>query len=144
METFRTAVHAKLVRLGKRDTQERTVIVASNYELCRQSHVQRLAIATVERKIPRRRLIDWIATVVANYEGRIIWATGVEFEFGEMAIYEAFAVEKDPSQRWVGNFYKFSVHPPIQVAQSRIIDRLRYIDLAFRIDFPERAEIIAK
>lgn len=144
METFRTAVHAKLARLGKHDTHEHTVIVASNYELCRQSHVQRLAIASVERKIPRRRLVDWIATVVANYEGRIVWATGVDFEFGEMAIYEAFAVEEDPSQRWVGDFYKFAVRPPKQVTQGRVIDRLRYIDLAFRIEYPDRAEIIAK
>jgi len=36
------------------------------------------------------------------------------------------------------------VKPPIQLAQKGVVDRLRYIDLAFRIAYPERAELIAK
>ena len=81
--------------------------------------------------------------MLARYEGKIVWASGVEFIFDEMAIYDAFEIEADPSQRWVGYFYKFAVRPPKQVAQGRVIDRLRFIDLAFRIAYPERAYLIA-
>lgn len=120
------------------------VVVASNYQLSRRSHVNRLAIATVERDIPRRRLADWIAEIIANYEGEIVWATGAEFVFDDEAIDRAFGIEEDPSQRWVGDFYKFAVEAPKQVAQARIIERLRYIDLAFRIAYSERARLIAE
>lgn len=144
MESCRKAIDAQLARVSTNGSYERIVTVASNYQLGRQSHVQRLAIAIVEKNIPRRRLVPWIETVIAKYEGRIVWATGVEFRFGEFDIYEAFAVKEDPSQRWVGDFYKFSVQPPKQVAQSRVVDRFRYIDLAVRIEYPEQAELIAK
>jgi hypothetical protein len=120
------------------------VVVASNYQLSRRSHVNRLAIATVERDIPRRRLADWIAEIIARYDGEIVWATGAPFVFDDEAIDQAFGIEEDPSQRWVGDFYKFAVKPPKQVAQARIIERLRYIDLAFRIAYPERARLIAE
>jgi len=143
MQTLPRAFEEKLARFTGDEFGSDTVEVASNYQLGRQSHVHRLAIATVERNIPRRRLADWVATVIARYEGKIVWATGVEFTFDEMAIYEAFEIEKDKSQRWVGDFYKFAVHPPKQTAQGRVIDRLRFIDLAFRIKYPERAKIIA-
>lgn len=120
------------------------VVVASDYQLSRCSHVNRLAIATVERDIRRRRLADWIANIIARYDGEIVWATGADFVFDDEAIDRAFGIEEDPSQRWVGDFYKFAVKPPKQVAQARIIERLRYIDLAFRIAFPERARLIAE
>ena len=120
------------------------VVVASDYQISRPSHLNRLAIATVERDIPRRRLADWIAEIIAKYEGDIVWATGTKFEFDDEAIYRAFGIEEDSSQRWVGDFYKFAVKAPRQVAQARIIERLRYIDLAFRIAYPERARLIAE
>lgn len=123
---------------------ERIITVASNFELSRPSHVQRLAIATVEKGIPRRKLPDWIAETIARFDGRIVWATGIEFTFSELEIYDVFGVKKDPSQRWSGDFYKFSVTPPKQIAQTRVIERLRFIDLAFRIAHPERADLIAK
>lgn len=144
MDKYLEANAFDLPRAALGDTAERIVTLASDYQLGRQSHVQRLAIATVEREIPRRRLADWIATILAHYEGRIIWASGVEFHFTEEDIYEAFNLEGDPSQRWVGDFYKFALNPPIQLAQGKVIKRLRFIDLAFRIAYPERAELVAK
>jgi len=144
MDKYLEATSFDLPRAALSNTVERVVTLASDYQLSRQSHVHRLAIATVEREIPRRRLADWIATVLAHYEGRIVWATGVTFEFSELAIYDAFGVRKDPSQRWVGDFYKFAVRPPAQLAQGKVVERLRYIDLAFRIAYPERAKWIAK
>lgn len=144
MDKYLEANAFDLPRAALGNTAERVVTLASDYQLCRQSHVHRLAIAMVERKIPRRRLADWIATILAHYEGRIIWASGVEYHFAEGEIYKAFNVEGDLSQRWVGDFYKFALNPPIQLAQGKVIARLRFIDLAFRIAFPERAELIAK
>lgn len=134
---------SKSVRFSYGKAECGSVTIASNYQLARQSHVHRLAMATVARRIPRRKLADWVAEVVAKYEGKIFWASGIEFKFDEMAIYDAFDMDKDPSQRWVGDFYKFAVRPPKQAAQDRVIDRLRFIDLAFRITYRERAALIA-
>ena len=144
MDKYLEKASFDLPRAALASTADRVVVVASDFQLSRQAHVHRLAIATVERKIPRRRLADWIATILAHYEGRIVWATGVEFEYGDGDIEETFGLKKDESQRWVGDFYKFAVKPPIQLAQKGVVDRLRYIDLAFRIAYPERAELIAK
>lgn len=137
------ALEAELARFAKSYSFQPTVQVASNYQLARPSHVNRLAIATVAMGIPRRWLAEWVAAVIARYEGKIVWATGAEFTFDEMAIYDAFAVKKDPSQRWVGDFYKFAVRPPKQMSQNKVIARLRWIDLALRIAYPQRAELIA-
>lgn len=128
----------------------RRVIVASDYELARRSHMQRLAMATLELRIPRRRLADRIAEVNARYDCEIVWGSGAPFTFSEMQIYEDFLLVEGPgrrtdfSQRWVGDFYRFSVMPPRQLAQSRVIARLRWIDLMWRIENPERAKLIAK
>lgn len=128
----------------------RRVIVASDYQLARRSHIQRLAMATLELGIPRRRLADRSAEVIALYDGDIAWGSGAPFTFSEMQIYEDFLLVEGPgrrtdfSQRWVGDFYRFAVTPPRQLAQGRVIARLRWIDLMWRIENPERAKLIAK
>lgn len=137
------ALEAELSRFAQCSSYLPCVEVASNYQLSRPSHVNRLAIAVLALGIPRRRLAYWVATTIALYKGKIVWASGVEFKFDEDAIDDAFELEKDPSQRWVGDFYKFAARPPKQMAQDRVIERLRWIDLAFRIAYPERAELIA-
>ena len=50
----------------------------------------------------------------------------------------------DGSFRWLSDFLSFASEPPKQKPQRRVLTRLRLIDLAFRIEHPKRAELIAK
>ncbi len=127
-------------------TSSQTVTVATDWKLSRISHVQRLALATInvkqEKDLSRREIPHWIANVIYGYEGRILWPVGRVFEIGDETIDLAFG--DDGSFRWLSDFLSFASEPPKQKPQRRILTRLRLIDLAFRIEYPKRAELIAK
>ena len=116
------------------------ITVASLRELMRPSHFQRLAIATAALEFSRRKLIDEISDVHYGFNGKIVWADGRPFELPD--IDDAFG--GDGSFRWLSDFIRFAERPPLQVPQRRIIERLRLIDLYFRIKQPERARLIAE
>ncbi|HML91237.1 hypothetical protein [Methyloceanibacter sp.] len=121
------------------DASGETVTVASDFQLRSPHHFQRLAIATAALGLPRRAITDWLADVIYNYEGRILWPNGTEHGLPE--IEEVFG--DDGSYRWLGYFMKFAEEPPRQRPQARVVERLRVIDLAFKIAHPERARLIA-
>lgn len=121
-------------------TADRVIRVASDTELRRRSQFQRLAIATAALEIPRRELINVIADAIYTFEGTILHPNGAPFEVPD--IDDAFG--NDGSFRWVSDFIRFAEEPPRQVPQARIIERLRLIDLYFRIKHPERARLIAE
>ncbi len=118
----------------------RIVVVASDTALRRLSHFRRLAIATAAMEVSRRELPNVIADKVYEFEGRIVWPDGTPYELPD--IDDAFG--RDGSFRWISDFVCFAEEPPRQHPQHRIIERLRLIDLYFRIVFPERARWIAK
>jgi hypothetical protein len=120
----------------------RTIIVASEAELCRRSHFQRLSMATRALGISRREIPNWMADVIFGFRGRIMWPDGKVFEVGDEDIDAAF--NDDGSFRWLSDFLHFASVNPKQKPQERVIVRLRLIDLAFRIAYPERAAWIAK
>ncbi len=120
----------------------RTIIVASDAELSRRSHFQRLAIATRALDLSRRQIPNWIADVVFGFEGLVLWPDGKPFEVDDEDIDAAF--NDDGSFRWLSDFLAFAEREPAQAPQSRILLRLRLIDLAFRICDPYRAGLIAK
>jgi len=121
---------------------KRTVIVASDAELLRRSHFQRLATATRALGISRREIPNWIADTIWGFRGRIVWPDGKPFEVGDEDIDAAF--NDDGSFRWLSGFMYFDSTDPKQNPQRRILTRLRLIDLAFRISNPVRAGFIAK
>ncbi|MGH1351639.1 MAG: hypothetical protein ACRBBN_12665 [Methyloligellaceae bacterium] len=127
-------------------TSPQTVTVATDWQLRRISHVQRLALATInvkqEKDLSRREIPNWIANVIYDYEGRILWPVGRLFEIHDETIDLAFG--DDGSFRWLSDFLSFASEPPKQKPQKRVLTRLRLIDLAFRIKYPKRAELIAK
>lgn len=131
-------------------TSPQTVTVATDWQLRRIPHVQRLAVATLnvkqEKDLSRRGIPDWIAHVTYNFlyedKGRILWPVGRVFEIGDETIDLAFG--DDGSFRWLSDFLSFASQPPKQKPQRRVLTRLRLIDLAFRIEYPKRAELIAK
>jgi hypothetical protein len=121
---------------------KRTVVVASDAELLRRSHFQRLATATRALGISRREIPNWIADTIWGFRGRIAWPDGRPFEVGDEDIDLAF--NDDGSFRWLSGFMYFDSTDPKQNPQRRILARLRLIDLAFRISNPVRAGFIAK
>lgn len=116
------------------------VTVASHRQLRRRSHFMRLAIATAALDVSRRELINVIADEIYAFEGQIVWPDGQAFEIPD--IDDAFG--QDGSFRWVSDFIRFAEEPPRQLPQTRVVDRLRMIDLYFRIKHPERARLIAE
>jgi len=122
--------------------ESRRVVVASDAQLSRKSHVQRLAIATRALELPRRAIPDWIADQIYSFEGVIVWPDGRAFDVSDTAIDEAF--NDDGSFRWLSDFLRFAETEPRQRPQARVLDRLRLIDLAFRIAKPDQARVIGR
>lgn len=118
----------------------RTVVVASDTALRSLSHFQRLSIATAALEVSRRELPNLIADTIYNFEGKIVWPNGTTYDLPDVD--DAFGGEG--SFRWVSDFIRFAEVPPRQHPQRRVIERLRLIDLYFRIAYPERARLIAE
>ncbi len=118
------------------------IVIASDDQLKRQSHFQRLAIATKALDLSRRKIPDWIADEIYCFEGKIMHGDGRLFSVNDDEIDAAF--NDDGSFRWLSDFVAFANRPPQQAPQDRVLERLRFIDLAFRIAHPDRAFLIAK
>lgn len=113
------------------------IIVARDLELLRPSYFRRLAVATANLELPRRRIPDWMADVIYGYEGRILWPDGTAVVIPDNLIDDAF--NNDGSFRWLSDFIRFAERMPRQAPQQRVVTRLRLLDLAFRIDLPDTA-----
>ena len=120
----------------------RVIVVARDDELRRRSHVRRLAMATRALNLPRREIPNWLADTTFGYRGRITWSGGKVFEIGDEDIDAAF--NHDGSFRWLSDFLNFANRTPEIAPQDRVLERLRLIDLAFRIRHAERAALICK
>lgn len=119
----------------------RSVVMATDFQLGRKPHMQRLAIAAKAEGLPRREWPNAIADAIYGFEGTIYFADGRKFEPTDTEIDDTFA---DPEFRWVSDFLSFATVEPRQRPQRRVIARLRLIDLYFRINHPERARLIAE
>ena len=117
--------------------KQRIIRVATCEQLLNLHYFARLAIATANLDMPRRKIPDWMATTIYLYDGLIVWPDGLPFLIPDTAIDDAF--NDDGSFRWLSDFLKFAVRSPRQKPQRRILPRLRLIDLAFRIDKPDIA-----
>jgi len=118
----------------------RRIVAASDTALRRLSHFQRLAIATAALPVSRRQLPNLIADTLYNFNGKIVWPNGTPYVLPDIDA----AFGDDGSFRWVSDFIRFAEEPPRQHPQRRVIERLRLIDLYFRIAHPERARLIAE
>lgn len=118
----------------------RTVVVAADWQLLRLSHHHRLVMALLALGIPRRRVTLWLAHVIYNFKGQVIYPNGTNFGIPDIEV----IFGEDGSYRWVGDLKKFAVTPPKQRPHLKVLPRLRVIDLGFRIAYPERAILIAK
>lgn len=129
------------IRENNSSSRQGKIYVVTNAELGRRTYFRRLAIATAalktELEISRREIPNWIADAIYGYDGMILWPSGVVFQVGDTDIDDAF--NNDGSFRWLSTFICFADVPPLQAPQRRVFDRLRLIDLAFRIERPDTA-----
>lgn len=95
--------------------------------------LQRLAGALASRKIPRRRVPDWMAERLYQFKGRVLRDNGDVFDHWELDLIDS-AFGDDGSFRWVTNFLKITQTPWKQQPQKRILDRLRLIAIVVGIE----------
>ena len=123
------------------EADQKTIVMAADYQLLRKSHFRRLAIAAAAEDISRREWPNAIADAIYGFEGTIYYANGRKFEPTDTEVDDTF---DDPEFRWISDFLAFAEVEPRQKPQRRTLARLRLIDLYFRIKHPERARLIAE
>ncbi len=105
-------------------------IVLEDRELIDPVFATRLAIRIAGRRLPRRSVPDWLAHVIYLCETPILWPSGAPFEINDTLVDDAF---KDGSCRWLSEFTNLT-RPKKRRPQQRVVQRLRLLDLADRID----------
>ena len=110
------------------------VHVAPECVLSHLVYFSRLSIATANLGMSRRKFADDIATTLFFFEGDMLWPDGTPLYLSDTCLDDAFG--DDGSFRWLSEFIK-RAHQPIQRRpQNRVIERLRLIDLYFKIKHP--------
>ncbi len=117
---------------------KRFVIVASNQELTSLAYRRRLWIATRNLPVSRRALINLIAAVLYDYKGKVIWPNGWVWPIPD--IDELFDIDG----RWLSLWLEDCDGEPKRQPRSTSIEKLRVIDLYFRIKYPDIARHFGK
>lgn len=65
---------------------EKAIFVATKWELSRIWYFRRMAIATRALDLSRREIPNWMADVIFNYQGPILWPDGRVFKISATAI----------------------------------------------------------
>ena len=110
---------------------KRKVTTASDLELIDPTYYRRLWLAArnISEKVPRRGWLDELADCFRDFDGDIVYPTGEIFQLPDLD--EVFG--DDAEARWLSYYLKpdeSGVNPKSRV---RKIERLRMIDLYFRI-----------
>ena len=124
------------------------VTVATDDQLRSISYFQRLAIVCADlmqsRGMSRREFLDWLAETVYFFHledgRRIEWPDGTPFPVHDCYIDDAF----EPEGRWISYLVGFEGKLPAQKPQQRVLKRLRAIDLAVKIAFPDLAKHLGR
>jgi len=110
--------------------------------LSRPSAVRRLAMAYRARNLPRRKILDFVADHLYQYEGQLLYqGRNVSFE-DEVDV--VFGTDRDPSERWLSDFLAFADEAPRQRAQRRTFDRLVLLWTALAVHNPAQAEVVIR
>jgi hypothetical protein len=112
-----------------------TVIIPDDDVLLNPIAIHRFAIALQNQSLSRRSVANFILDVVYGYRGLILNADRTVFCICRMDVDDAF--NDDGTYRWVSDFLRFTMAPPKQRAQRRILKRLQLIALALIIDDPK-------
>ncbi len=105
--------------------------------LMKRSYYWRLAVATANLGMSRRKLADEIVEAIFFYEGEILWPDGTPFDPDDTFFDDLFG--NDGGFRWLSSFMALKTTPPKRAPQARVLERLRMIDLFFKIKHPSIA-----
>ncbi len=117
------------------NTKNKVIYVATDEELKDPSYYHRLWLETRNVPIPRRDWLDAIADAIRDFEGDILTITGQPYNIP--CIDETFG--DDPDIRWMGQFIAARGTGELPLVWTRKLERLRLIDLYFRIKHHEVA-----
>lgn len=128
MPICRNCPYIKLIR------KQHRVYVASENDLRSPLYLNSLKAAMGMLGLPRRRWRDAIADALCAYEGDFVGPRGEIYMPPE--IDDAFPEHID--QRWISDFIarRFQKGTPVRL-HKRSIERIRLIDLYFRLRYPE-------
>jgi hypothetical protein len=124
-----------------RSSKKRIVVVPHATQLLTKTYYTKMAIASSNLNMPRRKFPDWMADA--------LFLRDVEFRFRDGSLYEIgddeidFAFGYDGSFRWLDDFTNLSRLPLRQNPHHTIELRLRLIALSFWVDYPEIAKHFA-
>ncbi len=107
------------------------VYVATDAELRNEHYYRRLWMAFRSQEIPRREWLDELADVFRDADADYRYRSGKPYELPE--IDDLF---DDPEMRWLSAFLRAGARGDIPASRSRKLDRLRVLDLYFRIKHP--------
>lgn len=116
---------------------QKTVVVARDDQLTDPQYYARLWLAARNAPITRRDWLDAIADAVRDFDGQIVYAPGIPYRIP--CVDEIFG--DDPEMRWLGH-YLTAGDPDGTTPLRRCtkLERLRLMDLYFRIRHPEIAK----
>lgn len=115
------------------NTKKQVIYVATDEELKDPVYYRRLWLATRNVPIPRREWLDAIADAVRDFEGDLL--TRENRRYNMPCVDKTFG--DDPDMRWMGHFMESTMNSDMPMHKSRIVERLRLIDLYFRIKCPD-------
>jgi hypothetical protein len=108
------------------------IIVPDDAALLTREAYQRIALATAQLNLPRRKIPDWMADRLYRDDVMFAFGDGAPFILTDNAIDEAF--NEDGSFRWLSDLMRFADASPRQAPQIRLLPRLRLLALAFAIE----------
>ena len=115
-------------------TDQRTIFLASEAELHTPSYYNRLWLAAKNQPLSRRAWLDEIADCFRDFEGTVYHQSGQIFEFPEVD-----SLFPDCEMRWLSYYLEPSSAADVPRRISRHTERLRILDLYFRIQHPDLA-----
>lgn len=121
--------------------ENKTIIVASTAELKNKVYYRRLWLAVRNLKdITRRGWLDELANTFRDYEHKLLWPEGDKYHLPE--IDDVF--NNDLCMRWFGYFVAADHTGDNPLTRCNRLERLRLLDLYFKMKYPNIAEHFSK
>ncbi len=109
----------------------KTVYVATNAELMNAHYYRRLWIAVRNITIPRRDWLDELADTFRDADVELLYKSGEPYDLPD--IDDLF---DGSDMRWMSRFLKAAPSNKHPKSKARSIERLRVMDLYFRVKHP--------
>ncbi len=112
---------------------DHVIHVPSDDVLAQPHVVQRLAIAYSGFGISRYKIANFVNDQLWDFAGEVFDADGRYIELLLLDADDVFRSDADPSDSWLGSFLSNAKDKPKQLAQGRVLPRLRLLWIAMAI-----------